>query len=127
LRSTRLKEQWKAEVNAAWDRHSLGPYREAAEKVDIGQTVLYDMRKYGRIPSESTIEKWADGLGEPRDYWLRLAGFLPDAEALILRETRAPYITEDLLARLDDIQEKYSIPDEDMAEFREIIEKSKGS
>lgn len=68
------QQQWKEAVNEAWDKYDLGSIRNAYSRTSIATTVLLDMKQLGRIPSVPTIIKWADGIGEPREKWLALAG-----------------------------------------------------
>lgn len=129
------EEEFRQAVNDAWERHSLGTYGHAALRFiefdedgkpkgrKIERTSLVRMRTTPYIPSRGMVIAWAEGIGESINWWLKKAGYDPIAENLV-RETRARYVTQDLLGRLDKIQEKYHIPDEDMAQFREIIERS---
>jgi hypothetical protein len=78
-------------VVEAYQRHGFRSYRQAERITGVNYSTIYTLVSSGRIPTRGQVIEWAEGINEPINYWLELAGYDPIEPRLVaeLRELAA--------------------------------------
>ncbi len=59
----------------AYNAHGFTSYRDAEMKTGVNYSTVYSIVSVGRVPTRGQVIEWAEGLHEPINKWLDLAGY----------------------------------------------------
>jgi len=78
-----IQRQFHAGVLQAYAAHGFRSYRHAEQITGVNYSTIYNVVSRGRIPTRGQVIELAEGLGEPINKWLELAGYDPVDGALV--------------------------------------------
>lgn len=78
-----IQERFHKAVLDAFERHGFQSYRHAELLTGVNYSTIYAMASRKRVPTRGQVIEWAEGLKEPINDWLELAGYDPISSALI--------------------------------------------
>lgn len=78
-----IQEQFHKAVLEAFERHGFQSYRHAELLTGVNYSTIYAMASRKRVPTRGQVIEWAEGLKEPINEWLELAGYDPIPSALV--------------------------------------------
>lgn len=105
---TERQQQFHSAVIQAWEHHAFKSYRQAEAETGVNYTALYNMHGLGRVPSRAKVIEWAEGIGEPINKWLELAGYdTLREESLDTPRLTGPQLLSQLRAACDLSDEEY--------------------
>ena len=78
-----VQEQFHKAALDAYQRHGFKSYRDAEQKTGVNYSTIYMIVSRGRIPTRGQVIEWAEGIKEPINHWLELAGYDPISSTLV--------------------------------------------
>ena len=95
-----IQEQFHKAALDAYAKHGFKSYRHAEQQTGVNYSTIYTIVSRGRIPTRGQVIEWAEGLNEPVNKWLILAGYEPIPIELCLPEDTLPEVREEIMRLL---------------------------